>query len=109
MSHALVRFENAAGVTAQEWQAFCAEHEIVHEGRDLWLLGGRAGIKCEFGLAHLSDERSVTQVLFTTTWGGVQPARMAELARAFWVRFGGSMWADEQTRGLICQQGEPRF
>lgn len=111
MKHAFVHFETDAGVPRAEWDAFCAEHEIVHmpeePGGNIWRQGGRHGVECIYGgrtRAHgAPPEESATEVLFTTSWGGPKMDALAVLARAFWVQFGGALYAETELRPLIVR------
>lgn len=108
-----VHFTQAGGITRQEWEKFAAEHEITYApaaaGRNVYLKGGRHGIEIVFGNGvrgrdadQIGPPEHADHVVLSTVWGGPRVRDLAEIARAFWVRFGGSMFADEQTRKLIC-------
>ena len=112
--HVIVRFEGAV-VARSDWEAFCGEHAVVYmpevAGRNIYCLGGRHGVECAFR-ARVSAAlelkvggpagQCADQVVFTTSWGGSKQDDLARIARAFWVRFGGSMFADEDSRRRIC-------
>lgn len=110
--HVIVRFEGAV-VARSDWEAFCGEHAVVYMpevvGRNIYCLGGRHGVECVFGAGvrgagaeSAGPPDSADQVVFTTSWGGSKQDDLARIARAFWVRFGGSMFADEDSRRRIC-------
>lgn len=113
MKHAFVHFETDAGVPRAEWDAFCAEHEIVHmpdePGGNLWRQGGRHGVECIYGGRTRKPgeplEESAAEIMFTTPWGGPKMEPLAALARAFWVQFGGALYAETELRSLIVQSG----
>lgn len=113
-SGAYVHFqEPGGGITREQWDAFCAEHGIVYApemaGRNVYLQGGRHGIECAFGQATRGADGEkagppefAEHVHLSTFWGGPRKRELAVLAGAFWVRFGGSMYAEEELRSLIC-------
>ena len=83
MKHAFVHFETDQGVPRAEWDAFCAEHEIVHmpdePGGNLWRHGGQHGVECIYGGRTRKQgeplEESAAEVMFTTPWGGPRWSR----------------------------------
>ena len=118
ISQAYVRWQQQDGITRQQWEAFCAEHEIVYEpnaaGRNVYFAGGRTGIECAFGDGMRGPDAEqagppdfADHIQFQTFWGGPFQRKLARLVAAFWTRFGGSLFADEETRRLICA-GEPQ-
>jgi hypothetical protein len=117
ISQAWVKCQQQGGLTRKQWEAFCAEYEIVYEpkaaGRNVYFAGGRTGIECVFGEGVRGPDAEkagppefADHVVFQTFWGGPYQRRLARLVAAFWVRFGGSLFADEETRKLICA-GDP--
>jgi hypothetical protein len=119
-SGAYVHFqEPGGGITREQWEAFCVEHEIVYDplvaGRNVYLRGGRMGIECAFGSPRRGAEADKAEppefaehVHLSTFWGGPRKRELAALAGAFWVQFGGSMYADEELRKLICEREQVR-
>lgn len=117
ISHAYVRFKESGGITREQWEAFCSEHNVAYAptaaGRNVYYLGGRTGVECVFGNGDRRGEDAeppdvAEHVQLSTFWGGSKQVDLARLAGAFWVRFGGSMHADEDTRKLICGGAETR-
>lgn len=114
-----VHFKQSGGVTRQEFEKFAAEHEIVYNpatsGRNVWYHGGRHGVEIVFGNGvrgrdadKIGPPDHADHVVLSTAWGGPKVRELARIACAFWVRFGGSMFADEATRKLICGDGQER-
>ena len=107
MNNAWVRFDGL--VTRDEWHEFCAMYEIVHKpelaGGNVYQHGRRTGVECAFGNGTRGENASAQapetaeHVSFQTAFSKEDLAR---IAGAFWVRFGGAMYADEQVRELIC-------
>lgn len=98
MSSAItVAFEDGFDETVDpgDWQDFCARHRIVHSPRTA---GGRT---------YYADDVQVTveddQVTFSTYCMGNAMPEVARIARRFWVRFGGSVDADEEMRPLFAK------
>jgi hypothetical protein len=113
--HVFVHFETEAGVPLDEFKAWATEHGLVFAddiaGRNVWRKGKpRMGVEVTFGngargSAAKPDSGPPDQaehVMLTTDWGGPRQADLAVLARTFWVRFGGAMFADGEAREAIC-------
>lgn len=108
MPHAFVHFTESA-ITLKEWEAFCAEHELALSdavGGNVYTRGGRNGIEAVFGQGTRRETAPpppewAEDVVFSTLWGGSKLAELAQLAGAFWARFGGAMFADETVRRTI--------
>lgn len=118
-SHVYVRFRQSGGITREQWEAFCAEHQIAYApnaaGRNVYYFEGRTGVECLFGdgtRGHGAEEAEppdvAEHVQLSTFWGGPKQRDLARIGAAFWIRFGGSMYADEQTRRLICEREQAR-
>jgi hypothetical protein len=113
MQHAIVRVDTT--LSLQEWEAFCAEHEVKRlkaaAGGNVYTRGGKMGIECVFGQGTRGGDidppppSEASDVTFTTVWGGSKVAELAELACAFWARFGGAIVADEGVRRTIAGDG----
>jgi hypothetical protein len=114
IGHALIRFPDGGEITREDWEAFCKPREIAYApgaaGRNVYYFGGRQGVECAFGegVRGVGHETAgapdrAGQVVFTTIWGGERKRDLARIAREFWVWFGGSMFADEDTRQAICE------
>jgi hypothetical protein len=111
----LVRFEAPGTIARADWDAFCAEQEIVHApaaaGGNVYYRGGRMGIECVFGVgtrrAGAEPPEVAESLTFTSAFGGPRRGELAAVAAACWVRFGGSMFADEESRRLICAGALP--
>jgi hypothetical protein len=97
------------GIPLADWQAFCAEHDIAHApeetGGNIFYRGGRTGVQCIYGGRTRRPggglEEKALEVMFLSPWGGPKMLELAALARAFWVRFGGALYAETELRPLI--------
>lgn len=80
-------------VSLGDWQAFCVRHGIVHSPRTI---GGNT---------YYADDIQITvqdgEVTFSTYHMGSAMPEVAAIAADFWVRFGGSVEADEEMRPLF--------
>lgn len=98
-----MHFEADAGIPRAEWDEFCVAHELVHAPSEpagnVWYCGGKRGVQCIYGNGKLAD--SASEVMFITPWGGPKMVPLAVLARDFWVRFGGALYAETDLRPLI--------
>lgn len=112
MKHAFVHFETDAGVPRKDWDEFCAAHGIEHApgeaGGNVWYRGGRHGVECIYGGRSRQPgaplEDAAAEIMFLTPWGGGRRIEtLAELAREFWIRFGGALYAETSLRPLIVQ------
>lgn len=119
IGHALIRFPEGGEITREDWEAFCKPLEIVYApqavGLNVYYHGGKQGVECAFGIGSRGAASKADgppdraeQVVFTTIWGGARKRDLARIARLFWVRFGGSMFADEDTRRAICEGDRER-
>lgn len=112
--HAFVHFESDMGILLADWQAFCVDHDIAHApeetGGNIFYKGGRTGVQCIYGgRSRRSDEpleEKAAEVMFLSPWGGPKMNDLAALARAFWVRFGGALYAETELRPLIVNEPE---
>ena len=104
IAHAYVK--NPGGITREQWEVFAAERGFVYSDRNVYFSGGKAGVECVFGNGESAPPDVAEHVQFTTHWGGSRKRDLAGHAAAFWVRFGGSLYADEETRRLICEVRE---
>lgn len=108
-----VYIKQTGGITREQWEAFCAEHEIERlptAGGNIYFYGGRAGIEIQFGIGRTGKDSDKAEppnvaehVQLSTYWGGPRKRDLARIGAALWIRFGGSMYADEATRKLICE------
>jgi hypothetical protein len=108
--HAFVHFETDAGVPRAEWDAFCAKHDVKYApespGGNIWVTDRPGmGVECIYGGRTRKPgeplEDAATEVMFTTPWGGPKMEQLAALARAFWIQFGGALYAETELRPLI--------
>jgi hypothetical protein len=112
VTHAIVRF-GTPPLALKDWQAFCAEQQLKHSGMaggNMWVRGGRTGIEAAFGqptrgVRDPPPPDDAVDVVFSTPFGGEKARELAKLAGAFWVRFGGAMWAEETVREMIVGDG----
>ena len=104
IAHAYVK--QPGGITREQWEAFCAEHNVAYTGLNVYHLGGKTGIECVFGNGESAPPDVADHVQLSTSWGGPRKRDLARLAAALWTRFGGSLYADEDTRRLICGDGQ---
>lgn len=93
-SAAHITFEkDTKGVPADEWAAFCVEHEIAYSpntvGGNVYYYGGKVEIHYEMhGLT------------FSTFWMGPGMNSVARIAIDAWRRWGGTLSADPEIRDL---------
>jgi hypothetical protein len=111
--HAFVHFENDEGFPFGDWLKFCGEHDIRQGSGNVFYKGGRHGVECIFGAGrgpagsgNIPEDQVVHEVVFLTQWGGPRLKDLAEIARAFWVKFGGALYAETQVRALIAGPGD---
>lgn len=99
------------GIPRADWDKFCEEHEIKHvptlPGGNIWYRGGKMGVQCIYGGKTRKPneplEESANEVMFLSDWGGPKLEDLAALAKAFWCRFGGALYAETEVRQLICR------
>jgi hypothetical protein len=103
-SSAYVRFEPETTDVAQAhagWDQFCAEHGIVldpHVAGEPTYYAGRVEV------CWLSEEL----LSFGTFFMGADMPEVAELAHAFWLKFGGYLSMSDEVRAVwarTCREG----
>ncbi|HSX22574.1 MAG TPA: hypothetical protein VLE97_07360 [Gaiellaceae bacterium] len=102
-SAANITFEkDTIGVPADEWQSFCAEHQIKHSpqtvGGNVYYAGGIGGVEVHY-------ERHALR--FSTYWMGGAIPGVARLAMTAWKRWGGYLSADPEVRGAMYKEPSP--
>jgi hypothetical protein len=95
-SAANITFEpDTIGVSINEWQEFCKEHQIEHSPHTM---GGNVYYAGDVEISY--DKHWVR---FSTYWGGAAIPDVARLAMIAWRRWGGNLSADPEvaqaTRG----------
>lgn len=107
--HAFVHFETDTGIPRAEWDEFCQANEIERAPDEtpanVWYLGGQHGVQCIYGTRSRPGEveEKASEVMFLSNWGGPKLEGLATLAKAFWCRFGGALYAETEVRKLICK------
>ena len=99
MTHMLVHFESYAGVPRTDWDEFCVSHKLAHlpaeASNNTWHHGD--GIEVIYGGRTRKPgeplEDPAYEVMFRVAADGPH-ARLVQLARVFWVRFGGVLYAE---------------
>jgi len=113
--HVFVHFETEAGVQLDAFKAWAHENGLVYAdeiaGRNVWRKGKpRMGVEVTFGNGARGSTAKpdspppdvAEHVMLSTDWGGPRQADLAQLARSFWIEFGGAMFADGDARKAIC-------
>jgi hypothetical protein len=117
MSSAIyIHFEDGEEVRGDDWAAFCAEHLITYSprtaGQNMYYAGD---VQIEFGLygslpqfadgtpdfSRAEPPDSAPWLTFSTYHMGPAMAEVAALARAFWLRFGGTVSASPELRSMF--------
>ena len=107
MSSAIcITFDEADAISGEDWAAFCAEHAVTYSpqtvGRNVFYAGD---VEVTFGDAQPAAEGPpgyAGSVTFSTYHLGAAMPDVATLARAFWLRFGGSVSADPELRRMFA-------
>lgn len=111
MSSAIyVKFDQEEGIDAARWQAFCGAHGIAHSPRTVGgnvFYAGDVEVTFGEGLPGRIPEYA-EHVTFSTYFLGPAVPEVADLARAFWLEFGGAVEAAEELRGLFASDRERR-
>jgi hypothetical protein len=97
-SAATITFDaDVVGISAKDWKAFCAEHNIQHSpntiGGNVYYLNG------DWGSVELTFDRERLSV--STFHGGQAMPDVARLALLAWRRWGGDLSADPEIRARI--------
>jgi hypothetical protein len=98
-SSIFVTFDAGEGVSLRDWKLFSDEHQLEYRSGTTY----RAG-QVEIELADAvrnSGNPVVHNFTFSTFWMGEEMPRVAELAKAFWLRFGGCVSASPELQPLF--------
>ena len=104
-SSIFVTFDAGEGISLPDWKLFSDEHLIEYRSGTTY----RAG-QVEIELADAvrnSGNPVVHHFTFFTFWMGEEMPRVAELARAFWMRFGGKVQASPELMALFVREVTP--
>ena len=93
-SAASITFDpETSGVPIDQWQAFCAEHVIVHSPQTV---GGNVYYAGDVDVIY--NEHALH---FSTFWSGKAIPDVARIAMSAWCRWGGKISADPEVRVLL--------
>jgi hypothetical protein len=99
-SAAIITFESdTIGVPADEWQAFCVKHALVHSPQTV---GGNFYYADEVEVRYEEHRLS-----FSTYWQGKAIPEVARLAMLAWQRWGGEISADPEVRPFVYKDTHP--
>ena len=116
-----IEFDDQEGVLQGKFLEFCSSHDIEYSpqtiGGNVFYYGGHGGVEVTFGEASYEELPALPngcldfsaatppeyaeRVRFSTFHMGREIPCMAELARAFWIEFGGAVSCDPELRALF--------
>ena len=92
-SAASISFESGTVAPANEWDAFCREHQIEHSPNTV---GGNV-----YYAGQVEVRYAAGKLRFSTYWLGSAMRDVARLALLAWQRWGGSLEADPEIRQCL--------
>jgi hypothetical protein len=99
-SSIFVTFDAGEGVSLSHWKAFCDERGLEYRGGTTYR-AGQVEIELADAVRGSGDGAVVHNFTFSTFWMGEEMPRVAELAKAFWLRFGGCVSASPELQPLF--------